>query len=170
MANDIVFEKDNFRIRKTNVEDINTIYQLIRGIAEYEKMLDEVENTPEMIKEWIFEKNTAETYLGEENGKPVGFIMFFHNYSTFVGRAGIYVEDLFIIPEKRGLGYGKLLLQFAAKTAVDRNCGRMEWTCLNWNTPALNFYKSIGAVKMSEWTTHRLAGNTLKDFAKSMPE
>lgn len=166
MDKNIVFEKGNFRIRKADIEDINTIYSLIRGIAEYEKMLDEVENTPEMIKEWIFEKKTAETYLGEENGVPVGFIMFFHNYSTFVGRAGIYVEDLFIIPEKRGKGYGKMLLKFAAKTAVDRNCGRLEWTCLNWNTPALEFYKSIGAVKMTEWTTHRLAGNGLKNFAE----
>ena len=135
---------------------------------EYEKMLDEVENTPEMIKEWLFEKKTAETYIGEEYGKPVGFILFFHNYSTFVGRAGIYVEDLFVIPEKRGKGYGKLLLAFAAHTAVERNCGRMEWTCLNWNKPSLDFYGSIGAVKMTEWTTHRLAGNTLSNFAKSL--
>ena len=101
----IVFEKGSFKIKKAEKEDALTIYELIRGIAEYEKMLDEVENTPDMIKEWIFEKKTAETYIGEEDGKPVGFILFFHNYSTFVGRAGIYVEDLFVIPEKRGKGY-----------------------------------------------------------------
>ena len=96
---EIMFEKGDFRIKKAEIDDAVTIYELIRGIAEYEKMLDEVVNTPEMIKEWLFEKKTAETYIGEENGKPVGFIMFFHNYSTFVGRAGIYVEDFFVIPE-----------------------------------------------------------------------
>lgn len=165
---EIMFEKGDFRIKKAEIDDAVTIYELIRGIAEYEKMLDEVVNTPEMIKEWLFEKKTAETYIGEENGKPVGFIMFFHNYSTFVGRAGIYVEDLFVIPEKRGKGYGKLLLAFAAHTAKERNCGRMEWTCLNWNKPSLDFYGSIGAVKMTEWTTHRLSGDTLTNFAKCL--
>lgn len=164
----IVFEKGNFKIKRAEKEDALTIYELIRGIAEYEKMLDEVENTPDMIKEWLFDKKTAETYIGEEAGIPVGFILFFHNYSTFVGRAGIYVEDLFVIPEKRGKGYGKLLLAFAAHTAVERNCGRMEWTCLNWNKPSLDFYESIGAVKMTEWTTHRLAGDTLSNFAKCL--
>ena len=165
---EIMFEKGDFRIKKAEIDDAVTIYELIRGIAEYEKMLDEVVNTPEMIKEWLFEKKTAETYIGEENGKPVGFIMFFHNYSTFVGRAGIYVEDLFVIPEKRGKGYGKLLLAFAAHTAIERNCGRMEWTCLNWNKPSLDFYESIGAVKMTEWRTHRLSGDTLTNFAKCL--
>ena len=140
---EIVFEKGDFRIKKAEREDAYTIYELIRGIAEYEKMLDEVVNTPDMIKVWLFDKKTAETYIGEENGKPVGFILFFHNYSTFVGRAGIYVEDLFVIPEKRGKGYGKLLLAFAAHTAKERNCGRMEWTCLNWNKPSLDFYERI---------------------------
>lgn len=162
---EIVYQKDDFIIRKAEIEDIPTVYDLIRGIAEYEKMLDEVENTPELMKEWLYEKNTAETYLGIENGNVVGFIMFFHNYSTFVGRAGIYVEDLFVKNEYRGKGYGKILLAFAAKTAVERNCGRMEWTCLNWNTPALDFYKSIGAEKMSEWTVHRLSKDTLTNFA-----
>ena len=164
----IVFEKGSFKIKKAEKEDALTIYELIRGIAEYEKMLDEVVNSPEMIKEWLFDKKTAETYIGEEDEKPVGFILFFHNYSTFVGRAGIYVEDLFVIPEKRGKGYGKLLLAFAAHTAVERNCGRMEWTCLNWNKPSLDFYESIGAVKMTEWITHRLAGDTLSNFAKCL--
>ncbi len=165
MENNIVFSKNNFRIRKAEVEDINTIYKLITGIAEYEKMLDDVVNTPEMIKEWIFDKKTAETYIGEEDGIPVGFILFFHNYSTFVGRAGIYIEDLFVIKEKRGKGYGKLLLSFAAHTAKERNCGRMEWTCLNWNKPSLDFYESIGAEKMTEWTTHRLFGENLSCLA-----
>ena len=165
---DIVFEKGDFKIKRAEKEDALTIYELIRGIAEYEKMIDEVVNTPEMIKEWLFDKKTAETYIGEENGKPVGFILFFHNYSTFVGRAGIYVEDLFVIPEKRGKGYGKLLLAFAAHTAVERNCGRLEWTCLNWNKPSLDCYAGIGAVKMTEWTTHRLAGETLNSFAKCL--
>ncbi len=164
----IVFEKDNFRIRQAEITDIDTIYKLITGIAEYEKMLDEVVNSPAMIKEWLFEKKTAETYIGEEDKNPVGFIIFFHNYSTFVGRAGIYVEDLFVMKEKRGKGYGKLLLAFAARTAKERNCGRMEWTCLNWNKPALDFYESIGAEKMTEWTTHRLSGDTLENFAKSL--
>ena len=165
---DIVFEKGDFKIKRAEKEDALTIYELIKGIAEYEKMLDEVVNTPEMIKEWLFDKKTAETYIGEENGKPVGFILFFHNYSTFVGRAGIYVEDLFVIPEKRGKGYGNLLLAFAAHTAVERNCGRLEWTCLNWNKPSLDFYASISDVEMTEWTKHSLEEETLHNIAKCL--
>ncbi len=168
MDKTVVYKKGIFTIRKTSSSDAEIIFNLIKGIAEYEKMLNEVVNTPEMIKEWIFEKNTAETYIGEENGIPVGFILFFQNYSTFVGRAGIYIEDLFVVKEKRGKGYGKLLLAFAAHTAKERNCGRMEWTCLNWNKPSLDFYKSIGAEKMTEWTTHRLSGTTLDNFAKEL--
>lgn len=164
----IKYEKDDFRIRKAEVTDIFTILSLIKGIAEYEKMLDQVENTPELIRKWLFDKKAAEAYIGEEKGKAIGFIIFFHNYSTFTGRAGLYVEDLFILPDKRGKGYGRTLLAFAAKTAMDRDCARMEWTCLNWNKPALDFYEKIGAVKMTEWTTHRLSGDTLKTFAETI--
>ncbi len=164
----IVFQKGGFKIKQAEKDDAIVIYELIKGIAEYEKMLDEVVNTPDMIKEWIFDKKTAEVYIGLENNLPIGFILFFHNYSTFVGRAGIYVEDLFVIPEKRGKGYGKLLLAFVASVAVERNCGRLEWTCLNWNKPSLDFYASIQAVKMTEWTTHRLSGDTLLNFAKCL--
>ena len=105
--------------------------------------------------------------FAEEDGVAIGFALFFHNFSTFVGRKGLYLEDLFIIPEKRGRGYGKALLKYLARTAVERNCGRMEWICLDWNQPALNVYRSIGAVPMDEWTVHRLSETALKQFADS---
>ena len=129
-------------------------------------MQDEVVATEELLNDWIFERKSAEVIFVMENGKEVGFALFFHNFSTFVGRCGIYLEDLYVEPEHRGKGYGKALLKELAKITVERGCGRLEWCCLDWNKPSIDFYISLGARPMSEWTTYRLAGDTLHKLAE----
>lgn len=147
--------------------DEGIILDFIRRLAEYEKMSDEVVATEELLTEWIFDKNKAEVIFAiDESGKEVGFALFFHNFSTFLGRAGIYLEDLFVLPEYRGKGYGKGLLRQLAKIAVERKCGRLDWWCLDWNQPSIDFYKSLGAVPMDEWTTFRITGDTLTKMAE----
>ena len=147
--------------------DEGIILDFIRRLAEYEKMSDEVVATEELLTEWIFDKNKAEVIFAlDESGKEVGFALFFHNFSTFLGRAGIYLEDLFVLPEYRGKGYGKGLLRQLAKIAVERKCGRLDWWCLDWNQPSIDFYKSLGAVPMDEWTTFRITGDTLTKLAE----
>lgn len=140
-------------------EDASLILSFIKGIAEYERMLDLVINTEEMIEQVVFEQKRAEVIFVLEDGKEVGFALFFHNYSTFVGRAGLYLEDLFVWPEYRGKGYGKALFCKVASIAKERGCGRMEWTCLDWNEPSIRFYLSMGATPMDEWTTYRLTAD-----------
>lgn len=153
----------NFTIRQATADDAATILYFIRAIAEYEKMLDEVEATEESVRESIFgEKSNTEAVLAYEGDTVVGFAVYFHNYSTFVGRKGLYLEDLFVLPEKRGKGYGKALLSHLARIAVERNCGRFEWSVLDWNEPAINFYTSLGAEPMDEWTVYRMTGEPLK--------
>ena len=147
--------------------DEELILRFIRELADYEKMLDQVVATPELLREWIFEKGRAEVLFAEDNGKTVGFALFFHNFSTFLGRAGIYLEDLFVLPEERGKGYGTALLRQLARIALARGCGRLEWWCLNWNTPSIDFYtKKMHAEPMSEWTVYRLTGDTLRQAAE----
>ena len=153
-------------IRYAERKDCELILQFIKELADYEKMLNEVVATPEILEEWIFDKHKAEVIFAMEGDTEVGFALFFHNFSTFVGRAGIYLEDLFVRPEHRGKGYGKGLLQQLAKIAVERGCGRLEWVCLDWNQPSIDFYKSLGAVPMDEWTIYRIAGPRLKEFAE----
>lgn len=148
-------------------EDAALILRFIRGLAEYEKMTDEVVATEELLREWIFEKGKAEVLFAVADGTEVGFALFFHNFSTFLGRAGIYLEDLFVLPEHRGHGYGKALLKRLAAITVERGCGRLEWSCLDWNAPSIAFYKSMGAVPMNEWTAYRLTGETLQRAAAS---
>lgn len=148
-------------------EDAALILRFIRGLAEYEKMTDEVVATEELLREWIFEKGKAEVLFAVADGTEVGFALFFHNFSTFLGRAGIYLEDLFVLPEHRGHGYGKALLKRLAAITVERGCGRLEWSCLDWNAPSIAFYKFMGAVPMDEWTVYRLTGETLKRAAAS---
>lgn len=148
--------------RFANREDVSLILNFIKALAEYEKMSDLVVATPELLEEWIFEKKKAEVIFALEDGKEVGFALFFHNFSTFLGRAGLYLEDLFVLPEYRGKGYGKGLLTKLASIAVERGCGRFEWWCLDWNKPSIDFYKSMGAEPMSDWTVYRIAGETLK--------
>jgi len=152
-------------IRQAKREDVALIKDFITQLAIYEKMLDEVVVTEQLLQEWLFEKQIAEVIFAEMDGKEVGFALFFHNYSTFVGRGGIYLEDLFVLPEYRGHGIGKLLLKELATIAVSRNCGRLEWCCLDWNKPSIDFYLSLGAQPMDEWTTYRLSGDTLMDLA-----
>ena len=148
-------------------EDAALILRFIRGLAEYEKMTDEVVATEELLREWIFEKGKAEVLFAVADGTEVGFALFFHNFSTFLGRAGIYLEDLFVLPEHRGHGYGKALLKRLAAITVERGCGRLEWSCLDWNAPSIAFYKNMGAVPMDEWTAYRLTGETLQRAAAS---
>lgn len=156
-------QKNELSFREAQKEDASLILSFIKGLAKYEKMEDQVVATEELLKEWIFEKKKAEVHFAVVDGKEIGFALFFHNFSTFLGRAGIYLEDLFISPEYRGKGYGKAFLKHLAKIAVERGCGRLEWSCLDWNQPSIDFYLSMGATAMEEWTTYRLTGKTLKD-------
>ncbi len=152
--------------RKAEETDCGLILRFIRALADYEKMLDEVVATEDLLRDWLFRKHSAEVLFACEDGKEVGFALFFHNFSTFVGRAGLYLEDLYVLPEYRGNGYGKALLKQLASIAVERGCGRMEWVCLDWNRPSIDFYRSLGAQAMDEWTIYRLAGKSLTNLAE----
>ena len=143
-------------------EDCPLIHSFIKALADYEKMSDQVVATEELLREWIFEKGKAEVIFPVVDGEEVGFALFFHNFSTFLGRAGIYLEDLFIKPEHRGKGYGKATLQQLGRIALERRCGRLEWACLDWNRPSIDFYLSLDAKPMEEWTVYRLTGDSLK--------
>lgn len=152
----------NISFRPALPEDCPLILSFIKALAEYEKMSDQVVATEELLKEWIFEKGKAEVIFPVVEGEEVGFALFFHNFSTFLGRAGIYLEDLFIKPEHRGKGYGKATLQQLGRIALERGCGRLEWACLDWNRPSIDFYLSLDAMPMDEWTVYRLAGDSLR--------
>jgi len=155
----------NMEFRYAVESDSKLILEFIKALAEYEKLSDMVTATEEMLNEWIFEKKKAEIIFALEDGKEVGIALFFYNFSTFLGKAGIYLEDLFVYPEYRGRGYGKFLLAQLAKITVERGCGRLEWACLNWNKPSIDFYLSLKAQQMNEWTTYRLTGETLNNLA-----
>ena len=152
--------------RKAERADTGLILQFIRDLAEYEKMLDEVVADEATLETWLFDKQKAEVIFAVAEGTEVGFALFFHNFSTFLGRAGIYLEDLFVKQEYRGRGYGKAILKKLASIAVERGCGRLEWWCLDWNKPSIDFYLSLGAEPMSDWTVYRIAGDTLKELAE----
>jgi len=154
-----------YTFRFATVDDTALILQFIRELADYEKMLDEVVATEELLREWIFEKGKAEVLFVTENGKEAGFALFFNNFSTFLGRSGLYLEDLYVRPEYRGKGYGKALIMELGRIANERGLGRMEWWCLDWNKPSIDFYKSLGAEAMTDWTVYRIAGKTLEDMA-----
>ena len=145
-------------------EDTSLILFFIKELAAYEKMANEVVATEELLHHWIFEQKKAEVIFALEDGKEVGFALFFHNFSTFLGRAGIYLEDLYVRPEFRGRGYGKGLIRQLARIAVERGCGRLEWWCLDWNQPSIDFYLSLGAEPMRDWTVYRIAGETLNSL------
>ena len=159
MEKDLIF-------RNAEESDTALILTFIKALADYEKMSDDVTATEEGLREWIFEKQKAEVIFAVHDGREVGFALFFNNFSTFLGKAGIYLEDLFVFPEYRGKGFGKALLTELAKITVERECGRLEWQCLDWNTPSINFYLSLNAKQMSEWQTYRLSGETLRKLAE----
>ena len=150
-------------------EDTPLILSFIRALAAYEQMADQVIATEELLAEQLFDRGNAEVLFALEDGKEVGFALFFHNFSTFLGRAGIFLEDLYVLPECRGRGYGRALMKELARVAAERGCGRLEWQCLDWNRPGIGFYLSLGAEPMEDWTVYRLAGEALKEMATGNP-
>ena len=158
-------KEKKFSIRFAEVKDIPTILRFIKELAAYEKLEHEVTATEDILKEWIFEKKKSEVLIALEDDVEIGYALFFHNFSTFLGKAGIYLEDLYISPNYRGLGYGKSLLKELAKIAVERGCERLDWQCLDWNKTSIDFYLSLNASAMEEWTTYRLSHDNLKKFA-----
>jgi GNAT superfamily N-acetyltransferase len=146
-------------------KDTPLILNFIRDLAAYENMLDLVSANEEGLHEWLFVQKKAEVLFAVLGRKEIGFALYFHNFSTFLGKAGLYMEDLFIKPEYRRYGYGKAILQKLAKIALERGCGRLEWNCLDWNKPSIDFYRSLGAVAMSDWTVYRISGETLEKLA-----
>lgn len=155
-----------FTIDFAKPEDYEIIYSFICKLAEYEKMTDDIKMTPEMLKENIFDKKECEVLIARENDIPIGFALFFYNFSTFLGKRGLYLEDLFILPEYRHKGYGKKIFKRLAEIAKEKDCGRMEWACLNWNKPSLDFYHSMGACQMNTWITHRLTQDKINKLAE----
>jgi GNAT superfamily N-acetyltransferase len=159
----------DFAIRPAVPADTALILSLIRGLAEYERLLDLCVVTGEALEKWIFRAGLAEAILGEAGGVPVGFALFYPTFSTFLGKPGLYVEDLFIKPGARGKGYGRQMLRHLARLAVERGCGRLEWACLDWNRPGIAFYTSLGAEPLDAWTTYRLDGGALEGLANGAP-
>ena len=155
------------RLRPANKIDVPVIAELIRGLARYEKLEDQVSMTEERLAANLFGQHRyAETLLAEDDGEPVGFALFFHNFSTFLGLPGVYLEDLFVIPEQRGRGIGRALLKELARLAVERGCGRLEWSVLDWNAPAIGFYDRLGASSVDDWRLRRLDGEALEKARK----
>ncbi|MDF2608783.1 MAG: acetyltransferase, N-acetylglutamate synthase [Lachnospiraceae bacterium] len=163
--NEIETNIQGYKIRKAKPGDEKILCDLIKELASYENLLDEVEATEDRIKDTIFEKHYAEVLIGEYDNVPISYALYFHNYSTFLTKPGLYLEDIYVKPEYRHLGIGKLYFQILAQIAVEKDCGRMEWTCLDWNEPSLKFYKKMGAEPKSEWIIHRVSGNALQELA-----
>lgn len=158
--------KEKLSFRFAERADTPLILQFVKKLADYERLSDEVEADEKTLEGWIFDKQKAEVIFAVADGREVGFALFFHNFSTFLGKAGIYLEDLFVEPEHRGKGYGKAILKKLASIAVERGCGRLEWWCLDWNKPSIDFYLSLGAEPMTDWTVYRIAGDTLSKLAE----
>ena len=157
----------SIRLREAAIDDGPTIARLIRALSVYEKLEHEVVMTEERLRDNLFSKHRyAEVVLAEDDGEAIGFALFFHNFSTFLGQPGIYLEDLFVVPERRGHGVGRTLLAHLAQLAVERGCGRLEWSVLNWNKDAIGFYERLGARPNSEWTVYRLTGQALRELAR----
>lgn len=155
-------------LRIVSINDLDLIVGFIKEIAEYEKMSDEVIATRESVEESIFKKKEAEVMIAELDNKAIGYVVYFFNYSTFIGRSGFYLEDIYIKPEYRGNGYGKEIFKTLTKIAYEKGCHRMEWSCLNWNKPSIKFYEGLGAVPMKEWTVYRLTRDKLKHVCKNL--
>jgi GNAT superfamily N-acetyltransferase len=157
---------EGFTIRFADEKDSRIIFSMVKELAEYEKLLDSLEATEELLTETLFHRGVVETLIGECDEKPVGYAMFFHNFSSFAGRIGIFIEDLYVKPEMRGKGFGEAMFAFITNLAVERGCGRLEWSCLDWNTPSIAFYRKMGAVPLDEWTMYRLTGKNLEKAAR----
>ena len=157
---------DSPQFRSAERADVPLVLTFIRELADYEGMLDEVVADEATLEEWLFDRRAAEVVFALEEGREVGFALFFHNFSTFLGRSGVYLEDLYVRSEHRGKGYGKALLKRLARIALERGCGRLEWWCLDWNRPSIDFYLSMGAEPMSDWTVYRVAGEALAELAR----
>lgn len=170
MKNYINTNIPNFKIRFATKEDNNLILTFIKELADYENLLSEVVATEEILYESLFVKKQAEVIIGEYNNEPVGFALFFHNFSTFLGKSNLYLEDLYVRPSMRGLGAGKALLSALGKIAIDRDCGRLDWWCLDWNKSSIDFYKKMGAIPMDEWTVYRVENQALIDLANGLNE
>lgn len=166
MENMIDTKLDKFKLRFAKEKDVPLILQFIKELADYEKLLHEVVATEEILMDSLFKQKSAEVVIGEYENKPISFALVFHNFSTFLGRSGIYLEDLYVKPEMRGKGIGKLMLSFLGKLAIERGCGRLEWWCLDWNKPSIEFYKNMGAIPMDEWTVYRVCDKALVDLAE----
>jgi len=156
----------SIEFRKAVPEDAPLILEMIRGLAEYERLSDMVVADAETLREWIFDKDKANVLFVLLDGEEAGFVLYFYNFSTFLGRAGLYIEDLYIKPEHRGIGCGKALFKEIARIAVSEGCGRLEWWCLDWNKPSIAFYRSFEAESMDEWTVFRLTGDALENISK----
>ncbi len=156
----------DYYLRFAQEQDVELILEFIKDLARYEKMLDDVSATKELLTETLFEKEVAEVIIAEYKDEAVGFAVFFHNMSTFLAKPGLYIEDIFIKPEMRGKGFGKTIFAYIANLAKERNCGRLEWSCLDWNQPAIDFYESIGAEALDEWIGFRLTEDKIKDLAQ----
>lgn len=161
----VIQQDSDFLIRFATQDEVPEVLDFIKQLARYEKMENQVVATEEMLEKWIFIENKAKVLFAEVQNKKVGFALFFYNFSTFLGRSGIYLEDLFILPEFRGNGYGKALLKKLAQIAVKEGCGRLEWSCLDWNKPSIDFYLSLKAEPLKDWTVYRLTGKTLQSLA-----
>jgi GNAT superfamily N-acetyltransferase len=162
----IATETPGFQIKSATDSDVPVIFSFVKKLARYEQLLHEVVATEDLLRETLFGKRrTAEVAIGYHETKPVGFVLFFHNYSTFLGKPGLYIEDLFVDEDYRRRGYGRALLLHVARLAKERDCGRLEWSVLDWNQQAINFYKKLGASPMSEWTVFRVAGQSLDELA-----
>ncbi len=161
---------EDFKLRFAQINDVSLVLEFIKELADYENMLNEVIATEETLIESLFERKMAEVILGEYKQKPVAFALFFHNFSTFLGKPGIYLEDLYVKPEMRGKGIGQIILSYLGKLAIERNCGRLEWWCLDWNVSSIEFYKQMGAVPMDEWTIYRVSGDMLDKLALKFGE
>lgn len=157
---------DGVWFRQASEADVPVILDFIKLLADYEKLSGEVVATEELLREWLFDRHAAEVIFAMEGNTEVGFALFFGNFSTFLGRGGIYLEDLFVKEQYRGRGYGRALLGKLASLAIERGCGRLEWVCLDWNRPSIDFYLSLNARPMSDWTTYRAAGETLRQLAE----
>lgn len=155
-----------FTIRFANEDDAEIVFNMVKKLAAYEQLTDSLKATMEIFRESLFQRGVAETLIGEYEGTPVGYAIFFHNFSSFTGRIGIFIEDIYVKTEMQGKGFGQAMFACIAKLAIERKCGRLEWSCLDWNKPSIAFYEKMGATRLDEWSTYRLSGDALEQIAE----